>query len=119
MKSGDGGPTPQRSHKAQRRVGAGLSLDKFAAAGVSKYDKRQVIERQRKEKIIKHSKYSKLKHKLEAQGVLKPLDVKDRVRTGGGGSKSQQRHLRLCCRGVGAGATPANAHCPGCGSGSN
>ncbi|GIL42986.1 hypothetical protein Vafri_787 [Volvox africanus] len=70
-------PHPEKKHT--RPVGAGLSLDKFAALGVSKFDKRRKLERIKKEKIIRHSKYKKLKQKLEAQGLLAGAPVKDSV----------------------------------------
>ncbi|EFJ51965.1 hypothetical protein VOLCADRAFT_120373 [Volvox carteri f. nagariensis] len=57
----------------------GLSLDKFAKLGVSQFDKRKKLERIKKQKIIEYSKYKKLKHKLEAQGVLSGAPVKDSV----------------------------------------
>lgn len=70
-------PPPAAMHK--RKVGAGLSLDKFATLGVSKFDKRKKLERIQKERLIKHSKFSKLKKKLEAKGVLSSVQVKDSV----------------------------------------
>lgn len=75
---GGDGDGPHKKHA--RRVGAGLSLDKFASAGVSKYDKRKKIERLKKQKLIQHSKLGKLKKKLAAQGVLAGGEVKDSVR---------------------------------------
>ncbi|GLC38950.1 hypothetical protein PLESTB_000464800 [Pleodorina starrii] len=68
---------PEKKHK--RPVGAGLALDKFATLGVSKFDKRKKLERIQKQKLIKHSKYRKLKQKLEAQGILSGVPVKDSV----------------------------------------
>ncbi|GIL72972.1 hypothetical protein Vretifemale_3216 [Volvox reticuliferus] len=70
-------PHPEKKHT--RPVGAGLSLDKFAALGVSKFDKRRKLERIKKEKLIRHSNYKKLKQKLEAQGLLAGTPVKDSV----------------------------------------
>ncbi|KAG2442526.1 hypothetical protein HXX76_002612 [Chlamydomonas incerta] len=75
-RAGDG-DGPQKKHA--RRVGAGLSLDKFASAGVSKFDKRRKIERLKKQKVIQHSKLGKLKKKLEARGVLAGGEVKDSI----------------------------------------
>ncbi len=72
-------PPPGPKPKHRRHVGAGLSLDKFAEAGVSKFDKRKKLEKLQKEKLIQRSKYSKLKRKLEAQGVLSGFNVKDSV----------------------------------------
>lgn len=57
----------------KERVGAALSLDKFARAKVSKYDKRKVIEKQRTLKAKQISKYKKLKQRLGSAGA--PLDV--------------------------------------------
>ncbi|PNW85403.1 hypothetical protein CHLRE_03g184750v5 [Chlamydomonas reinhardtii] len=74
---GGDGDGPHKKHA--RRVGAGLSLDKFASAGVSKYDKRKKIERLKKQKLIQHSKLGKLKKKLAAQGVLAGGEVKDSI----------------------------------------
>ncbi|KAG2448295.1 hypothetical protein HYH02_006879 [Chlamydomonas schloesseri] len=71
----DGLPKPRHA----RRVGAGLSLDKFASAGVSKFDKRKKIERLKKQQLIQHSKLGKLKKKLAAQGVLASGEVKDSI----------------------------------------
>ncbi|PNH12385.1 hypothetical protein TSOC_000684 [Tetrabaena socialis] len=63
----------------RRPVGAGLSLDKFASLGVSKFDKRKKLERIQKQKVIRFSKYTKLKKKLEAQGVLSGGPIRDSV----------------------------------------
>ena len=60
----------------KERVGAALSLDKFAQAKVSKYDKRKVIEKQRALKAKQFNKYKKLKQRLGPSGA--PLDVSDR-----------------------------------------
>lgn len=68
--------------KKKRRVGAGLTLDKFARSGVTKYDKKLAIEKHNKEMLIKKSKLSKIKHKLEGQGALpasKELVFRDTV----------------------------------------
>lgn len=57
----------------KERVGAALSLDKFATAKVSKYDKRKLIEKQRALKAKQFNKYKKLKKRLEASSA--PLNV--------------------------------------------
>jgi hypothetical protein len=49
-----------------KRVGAGLSLDKFAKAGFSSYDKRKVIAKQMALKSKQFNKYKRLKKRLEA-----------------------------------------------------
>ncbi|KXZ56727.1 hypothetical protein GPECTOR_1g655 [Gonium pectorale] len=72
-----GSKATKLNEKKKRPVGAGLSLEKFATFGVSKFDKRKKLERINKEKLIQYSKYSKLKKKLEAQGVLAGIPVKD------------------------------------------
>ncbi len=68
-------------NKNRRPIGAGLSLEKFATAGVSKFDVRAKHEKLAKENLIRHSKYSKLKKKLAAKGMLpSEFRVKDSVR---------------------------------------
>lgn len=54
----------------QHKLGAALSLDRWASAKVSKYDKRKVIEKQKQLKAKQVNKYKKLKRKLEAEGRL-------------------------------------------------
>ena len=54
----------------KKQVGGGLSLEKFAGAKVSKYNKQQVHEKLQEEKLRRRSKYKKLKHKLEGEGKL-------------------------------------------------
>jgi hypothetical protein len=51
---------------SNKRVGAGLSLDKFAKAGFSSYDKRKVIQKQMALKAKQFNKYQRLKKRLEA-----------------------------------------------------
>jgi hypothetical protein len=51
---------------SKKRVGAGLSLDKFAKAGFSSYDKRKVIQKQMALKAKQFNKYKRLKKRLEA-----------------------------------------------------
>jgi hypothetical protein len=53
-------------HGPGKRVGAGLSLDKFAKAGFSSYDKRKVIAKQMALKSKQFNKYKRLKKRLEA-----------------------------------------------------
>jgi hypothetical protein len=57
--------------KRHRNLDA-LSLDKFANAKVSKYDKRKAIAKQQALKAKQVNKYKKLKKRLEAEGVLQP-----------------------------------------------
>lgn len=60
----------------KRLVGAGLSLDKWATAKISKYDKRKVVEKQQQLKAKQVNKYKKLKKRLEAEGRLQaPLPI--------------------------------------------
>lgn len=73
--------------KLKPRVGAGLSLDKFARAKASGYDKRAVREAERKEAVIRHSKYQKLQRRLAREGKLLPVPV----RGAGGGSHACMR----------------------------
>lgn len=56
--------------KKQHKLGAALSLDKWASAKVSKYDKRKVIEKQKKLKAKQVNKLKRLKKRLEAEGRL-------------------------------------------------
>mmetsp|Transcript_33300 Transcript_33300/g.60189 ORF Transcript_33300/g.60189 Transcript_33300/m.60189 type:complete len:244 (-) Transcript_33300:103-834(-) len=66
--------------KKPKPVGAGLSLEKFATAGFSKYDKRKKIEKLKKEKIINYSKYLKIKKKFESTGAFQgTVEVKDAI----------------------------------------
>lgn len=78
----DGHDGQQHLSKKKRRVGAALSLDKFAKSGVSKYDKKFAMEKLKKEKLIRYSKLSKIRHKMEGQGALpasRQLVVRDAV----------------------------------------
>lgn len=68
--------------KQRRLVGPGLSLDKFASAKVSKYDKRKVLEKQRALQAHKVNKFKKLKKRLEAEGKLQLEFVAPKVRAG-------------------------------------
>ena len=54
----------------KKRVGAGLSLDKFANAKKSTYDKRLVQERKRQLKVQRIGKYNRLKQRLIRDGKL-------------------------------------------------
>lgn len=61
----------------------GLSLERFATAKTSGYDKRAVLEKAHKKKLNKLGKYKRLLHRMEAEGKAahdKNLDVKDNVR---------------------------------------
>lgn len=89
---GSQGEQRPQHDKKRRPVGAGLSLDKFATAGTSKYDKRLVLEKLRKEKLIKYSKLNRIKHRLEAQGALKPVEFRDAV---GELEELEQRGLKV------------------------
>lgn len=55
--------------KKGHRIGAGLSLDKWGGR-VSKYDKRQVLEKQKQLKAKQINKFKRLKRRLEAEGRL-------------------------------------------------
>jgi hypothetical protein len=74
------------SAKHRQKIGAGLSLDKFATAKVSKYDKRKVLQKQMALKAKQVNKYKRLKRRLEAEGkyiatpttVSKPLETTSR-----------------------------------------
>jgi hypothetical protein len=55
--------------KKGRRIGAGLSLDKWGGR-ISKYDKRQVLEKQKQLKAKQVNKFKRLKRRLEAEGRL-------------------------------------------------
>lgn len=57
----------------KERVGAALSLDKFASAKVSKYDKRKVIQKQMALKAKQVNKYKKLKKRLEVPEGLREV----------------------------------------------
>lgn len=50
-------------------MGAGLSLERFANAKVTKYDKRKVIADQLVLKAKRFKKYKKVKQRLEKEGV--------------------------------------------------
>lgn len=54
----------------RRLVGHTLSLDKFANAKVSKFNKKEKLEKQRALNAKKVNKYAKLKRRLEAAGEL-------------------------------------------------
>eukprot|EP00775_Hariotina_reticulata_P012982 gene12982-13111_t len=56
------------SANQRQKIGAGLSLDKFATAKVSKYDKRKVLQKQMNLKAKQVNKYKRLKRRLEAEG---------------------------------------------------
>uniref|UniRef100_A0A7S0WRI4 rRNA-processing protein FYV7 n=1 Tax=Chlamydomonas leiostraca TaxID=1034604 RepID=A0A7S0WRI4_9CHLO len=60
----------------------GLSLERFARAKSSGYDKRTVLEKAHKKKLNKIGKYKRLLHRMETQGKAahdRTLDVKDNV----------------------------------------
>jgi len=56
--------------KLHKRAVPALSLDRFANAKVTKYDKRKVIERARALKAKRVTKYKKLQKRLEVEGRL-------------------------------------------------
>eukprot|EP00877_Chromochloris_zofingiensis_P009196 jgi/Chrzof1/452/Cz01g16110.t1 len=64
-----------KHHKAKRHVGVAISLEKFASAKKSTYDKRQVLEKQRALKAKQVNKYQKLKKRLENEGKLQQVMV--------------------------------------------
>ncbi len=59
-------------HRKRRRVGAALSLEKFAKAKATKYDKRAVLEKRHLLRAKKLKKYARLRKKLEDEGRLGP-----------------------------------------------
>lgn len=62
----------------KKQVGKGLSLERFAEAKVSKYNKKRVFEKEQEEKLRRRSKYKKLKSRLETDGrVTGGFDVVD------------------------------------------
>lgn len=65
-----GGGQPSRPHGRRPLVGAGLPLDKFAAAKQTKYDKKAVLEKQRLQNLNVIKRYSKIKKRLARQGLL-------------------------------------------------
>lgn len=69
--------------KNHHGVGAGLSLERFAQAKVSSYDKRAVLEREAQEKLRQRSKFKKLKRRLETEQRLGSalFEVKDNGET--------------------------------------
>lgn len=68
-----------KPHK-KRNVGAGLSLEKFAHAKISNYNKKEVLQKRHLQKLNQLHKLKKIKHRLETKGQLKgTLDVKDNV----------------------------------------
>ena len=70
-------------HPAKRkRVQAGLSLDRFANAKASKFDKGAQLERLRELKMRRVGRFRKLRHKLEASGAFVGPVAKDNVRHG-------------------------------------
>jgi hypothetical protein len=66
----DGEPTGRPGPRKERRVGAGVSLEQFAAAKSTSYDKRKVVAKEKERLMRKTMKLKKLKHKLEAEGKL-------------------------------------------------
>lgn len=62
---------PRAGHRAHSKPQA-LSLDKFAEAKTSTYNKKDVALKQRELKLRKLSKYKKLKRKLESESKLAP-----------------------------------------------
>lgn len=61
-----------------RQRSAGLSIDKFAAAKQTGYDRRQKVASEQEQRTRQKGKYRKLKSKLGKQGWLKPIQVLSR-----------------------------------------
>jgi hypothetical protein len=61
---------PHGGNHSSRKVGAALSIDKWAASRISKYDKRRVIEQQKQRKAKQVNKLKRLKRRLDAEGRL-------------------------------------------------
>ena len=57
-------------HGTKKQVGGGLSLERFAEAKKSTYNKRQALEKIQEEKLKRKCKLKKLKHRLESEGKL-------------------------------------------------
>lgn len=64
--------TGARPPGRKKRVGAGLSLEKFARGRRSAYDRREVLEKHRQAQTQRHSKYQRLKKRLDRDGKLLP-----------------------------------------------
>eukprot|EP00955_Chlamydomonas_euryale_P111893 366097-Chlamydomonas_euryale.AAC.6 len=69
-KLGGGGASARRTPENGGGARSGLSLERFAGAKTSTYDRKAVLQAQREEKIRRHAKYKKLKARLVEQGVL-------------------------------------------------
>lgn len=63
-------------HHAGSKLGASLSLDKWASSRLSSYDKRQALQKARALKAKQVNKLKRLRKRLEAQGKLQaPLPL--------------------------------------------
>jgi hypothetical protein len=63
---------------SKKQIGHGLSLEKFADAKISKYDKKKVLAKRGEEKLRRHAQYKKLKSKLKSAGrLLSPTFLTD------------------------------------------
>lgn len=59
-----------RRDGSRRGMGPALTLDKFATAKISKYNKKEILQKQRNLNFKKVNKYVKLKNRLEVSGQL-------------------------------------------------
>lgn len=66
--------------KKGKRLGSALPLQKYASARVSKYNKKDVLERQQDLRVRKFSKFKKLEQRLQQKGLLSGEAPRDRVR---------------------------------------
>ncbi|GAB4822522.1 hypothetical protein N2152v2_009568 [Parachlorella kessleri] len=80
-------PTGGRPQHKPRKLGAGISIEKFAKAKSSGYDKRAIQEKERALNAKKVNKYKKLKQRL--QDKLQPPPRLAAVLRGGEGEESE------------------------------
>ncbi|GAX81781.1 hypothetical protein CEUSTIGMA_g9209.t1 [Chlamydomonas eustigma] len=65
---------------SKKQIGQGLTLEKFADAKLSKYDKKNVLAKKVEEKLRRQAQYKKLRSKIEsAGGLLSPILLADNV----------------------------------------
>jgi hypothetical protein len=65
----------------KHKLGGAIPLDKFSQAKLSRYNKREVLQKEHQRKLNKLGKYKKLLHRLETQGKLphSSLPARDNV----------------------------------------
>ncbi|MEW5317293.1 MAG: hypothetical protein WDW38_008604 [Sanguina aurantia] len=72
----------QGDHAVKRkgsRPGGALPLQKYASARVSKYNKKDVLDRQQDLRVRKFSKFKKLEQRLQLKGLLGSEAPRDRI----------------------------------------